>query len=148
MDFWAIILLAINISFMGGILYIFRKKKTGLAKKLIMRPDTGSDPLTDELKRGLREVKLLTAGLNRQRLELEDYERVVKESQRRLESIIKEAEAAGRKLDLMQSERRDESYSRAMGLIKNGVPADEVTSRLGLLNGEMELITALSSIKM
>lgn len=99
----------------------------------------GTPERDDELYEEVGRVRRLAAELNKGRLDLEWAERSLREKSRRLDTLIAKAEQA---LDRASSVQ-DDDYSKAGVLLELGLPTDEITKRLDLTSGELELIERL-----
>ncbi|MBI2413291.1 MAG: DUF2802 domain-containing protein [Deltaproteobacteria bacterium] len=147
MELWVIVLSAVDIALMGGILYIMSGKKT----RQRLAPESTTVPAFDqvrELQSELSGIKTLSAELERKKAAFERHENTINERTRRLDAIVKQAEDSARKLEaLYVSERNEDMYSKAVRMLKSGTPADEIVRSLGLLNGEVELISSLNNYR-
>lgn len=147
MELWVIVLSAVDIALMGGILYIMSGKKT----QQRLAPESTTVPAFDqvrELQSELSGIKTLSAELERKKAAFERHENTINERTRRLDAIVKQAEDSARKLEaLYVSERNEDMYSKAVRMLKSGTPADEIVRSLGLLNGEVELISSLNNYR-
>lgn len=145
MELWVIVLSAVDLALMGGILYIMARKKT--AERPAFEPAVPLDQVM-ELKSELTGIKRLSAELERKKAAFERHESIISERTRRLDAAVRQAEDSAKKLEaLYVSERNDDMYSKAVRMLKSGTPADEVVKSLGLLNGEVELISSLNNYR-
>jgi len=134
MMLWGVILLVINLALIGSIFYIM----------LFRRPvrqayPAVQDELVKKLNDSLSEVKTVFEKLEKKSVDLSAHEKGLRERQRALDELIARAkEAAGR-----SGEQGDDVYSKAMKMLKSGVPAGEIARNLGLMNGEAELMSSL-----
>ncbi|MBI5454772.1 MAG: DUF2802 domain-containing protein [Deltaproteobacteria bacterium] len=145
MELWVIVLSAVDLALMGGILYIIAGKKTQ------QRPGPESAPSRDhikELESEITGIKRLSSELERKKAVFERHENTMDERTRRLDAAVKQAEDSAKKLEaLYVSERNEDMYSKAVRMLKSGTPADEVVRSLGLLNGEVDLISSLNNYR-
>lgn len=153
MSLSAIMLLVVDMFLMGGMLYIliFRKNKTSrisfLPEPQNKRSVENPPALIAELKEELESVRRIAAGLEKKRLDFEAYERALLEKNGRLESLVKKAEESASNMDMPLNQPDEDIYSKAMKMLKMGIPANEVIRSLGVLSGEVELISALSNFR-
>jgi len=115
-----------------------RAEKAG-AEQETSEPDDAQDMGDGLLHEEVGRVRRLAAELNKGRLDIEWAERSLREKSRRLDMLIAKAEQA---LD-RASGAQDDDYSKAGMLLELGLPADEITKRLDLTSGELELIERL-----
>ncbi len=145
MELWVIVLSAVDLALMGGILYIIA------SKKIVQRPDPQSAPSRDQIKELESEItgiKRLSTELEKKKAVFERHEQTMDERTRRLDAAVKQAEDSAKKLKaLYVSERNEDMYSKAVHMLKAGTPADEVVRSLGLLNGEVDLISSLNNYR-
>ncbi|MDP2690752.1 MAG: DUF2802 domain-containing protein [Deltaproteobacteria bacterium] len=125
-----------------GILYFYRGSFLGHAERA--ESACAKSDETDALKEEVRKVRLLAAELTRGRLDIEWSERQLEDKSKRLDLLINKAEETLRKAASAQVRTSTDNYSKAGLLLEMGLPADEIKSRLGLLNGEVELIESLN----
>lgn len=150
MVLWGLILLCIDLALMGAVLYIISTRRKTLNETITKAEKniSYSHALVAELKEGLKEVRQGCARLDKRSSELADFESSLLEKQKRLEDAIRKAEETAKNIDLLYANHlKDDNYTKAMRLIKMGIPGEEVTKNLGLLNGELELISAISEYK-
>jgi hypothetical protein len=139
MLFWGVILLIINLALLGSIFYIilFRKPVAGSSSVAA----AVQDELVKRLNDGLSEVKSVADRFETRSVDLSKYENGLKERQLVLEDLIKKARASA------NSHQREahsvDVYSKALKMLKSGVPAGEIARSLGLLSGEAELLSSL-----
>lgn len=147
MELWVIVLSAVDLVLMGGILYIMAGKKT----QQRLAPESATVPALDqvrELQSELTGIKRLSAELERKTADFDRYEDTINERTRRLDTAVKQAEDSAKKLEaLYVSERNEDMYTKAVRMLKAGTPADEVVRSLGLLNGEVALISSLNNYR-
>ncbi len=134
MMLWGVILLVINLALLGSIFYII----------LFRRPVKHAAPAhQDELVRKLNgridEVKTVFEKLEKKSVDLSMHEKGLKERQAALDELMDRAKASSRN----KEEHGEDVYSKAMKMLKSGVPAGEIARRLGLMNGEAELMSSL-----
>lgn len=150
MVLWGIILLAVDMALMGAILYILSGRRKTLNESISKAEKniSYSHGLVAQLKEELKEVKAAASRLDMKTIECAGLEKTLAEKQMRLESVVKQAEDTARNIDLLYATHlKDDNYTKAMRLVKMGIPADEVTKNLGLLKGEFDLISSISSYK-
>lgn len=136
MVLWGVILLLVNLAFMGGILYIiFFKKPLQRAQGTPAVPIELIKRLNDELA----EVKGVARKLETRSNDLSRYENGLKERQIVLEDLISKAKASA----AAPQGGHEDIYSKALKMLKSGVPAGEIARSLGLLRGEAELLSSL-----
>ncbi|OGP21324.1 MAG: hypothetical protein A2054_08005 [Deltaproteobacteria bacterium GWA2_55_10] len=135
MFIWAVILLAVNVAFMSGILYILLFRRGGMNRA----PDSSmGDALLADLKKELNEVRAAASQLGS---DFERYGRKLSGRTSEIEEMIRKVQAAGREEDIQRLS--EDVYSKALRMHRSGVPASDVAKSLGLLNGEAELLFSL-----
>jgi len=139
MNFWALILLTINIALLGVIVYIM------LFSKRVLRAQAGShgseDVLVKSFNEGLDEMRAVARRLETRGAELSMRENGLREKHAALEKLLLRAMSpadGGR-----DSSRGKDIYERALSMLKSGVPSSEIARSLGLLSGEAELLSSL-----
>lgn len=133
MVIWAVILLAVNVAFMSGILYILLFRRGAMSRT----PDlAAADARLAGLKNELDVVRRTASKLG---VDFECYASKLSEQQAEIEEMIGKVQAAGRAEEL----HREDVYSKAVLMHRSGVPASDVAKSLGLLNGEAELLFSL-----
>lgn len=145
MELWVIVLSAVDLALMGGILYIMAKKKD------LQRSAPDSAPSIDHIKALESEIsgiRKLSAELERKKAVFERHEHTMCERTRRLDAAVNQAEESAKKLEARYlSEKNEEMYGRAVSMLKAGTPVDEVVRNLGLLSGEVDLMSALNNYR-
>lgn len=140
MMFWGVILLIVNLALIGSIFYIILFRKP-VARAAHGAPAAIQDELVKKLNDGLSEVKSVAQKLESRSVDLSKYENGLKQRQAVLEELIVKAKASA---NLPQREAQAEDiYSKALKMLKSGVPAGEIARSLGLLSGEAELLSSL-----
>lgn len=133
MIFWGLILLMVNLAFLAGIVYIvFFKRPLARAQGAPSVPIDLLARLGDELK----EVRGVARRLETRSADLTRYEAGLRQTEARLDELMRKASATG-------GARDEDIHSRALSMLKSGVPAQEIARSLGLLKGEAELLTSL-----
>ncbi|MBE7414823.1 MAG: hypothetical protein HS130_06195 [Deltaproteobacteria bacterium] len=131
MFIWAVVLIVINVAFMGGILYILLFRRGAVAAPAVHAGTAGLEELRTELTEIRRAASALGSEIRRTEAGL---------------SGKKAALDAGPHGALQYSgapEGRDDVYSRALKMQNSGVPVNEIARVVGLLNGEVELLCSL-----
>ncbi|MBI4949484.1 MAG: DUF2802 domain-containing protein [Deltaproteobacteria bacterium] len=145
MELWVLVLSAVDLALMGGILYIMARKKA------LQRPNNASAPSVDrikELENEISGIRKLSAELERKKAAFERHEDTMGERTRRLDAAVKQAEDSAKKLEARYlSEKNEDMYGRAVKMLKAGTPADEVVRGLGLLSGEVDLMSSLNNYR-
>ncbi|MBI5643126.1 MAG: DUF2802 domain-containing protein [Deltaproteobacteria bacterium] len=152
MELWVVVLSVVDIAIMGGIFFIMAGRRTKFADNLVKgSSESRSDASTAlilSLKDEIAGVKRLYAELEKKKLDLDWNERALVEKNVRLDSLIRQADEGAKKIEaLYVNQKSDEAYSKAVRMLKTGIPANEVIQNLGLLNGEVELISALNNYR-
>ncbi len=154
MGYWTLTLLALDVVFMAGVLYMLSGRGSRLTDALVSggRRDAGpgAEPgiLIGELKDELDAVKRTSAQFKEKQVVLEDYERTVMDRGRSLDRMIKEVDKSIEDIRCSSGLRdTDDVYKRAMEMVGKGIPVDRVMKSLGILEGEAELISALDSYR-
>lgn len=139
MMLWGVILLIVNLALIGSIFYIM------LFRKPVARAQGAPAVLQDELLRklndGLSEVKSVAQKLESRSVDLSKYENGLKQRQAVLEELIVKARASAN--SPQREAQAEDIYSKALKMLKSGVPAGEIARSLGLLSGEAELLSSL-----
>ncbi|MBI1911731.1 MAG: DUF2802 domain-containing protein [Deltaproteobacteria bacterium] len=149
---WAIILFAVDLALMGGIFYILISRRSKY-KTVQNQPQEQANPknsstLIIELKNDITSVKKLAMQLEKKQMDFENYEKTLKANNRKLETVIKHAEASAKNLELLYADQRsDDNYSKAIKMLRSGTSKEEIVRNLGLLNGEVELISSINNYK-
>jgi hypothetical protein len=139
MMLWGVILLIVNLALIGSIFYILLFRKP--VAKAQGSPAVVQDELAQRFSEGIEEVKTVFEKLESRSVDLSRYENGLKQRQAVLEELIEKAKAAA---TCPQREAGSEDvYSRALKMLKSGVPAGEIARSLGLLSGEAELLSSL-----
>lgn len=160
METLAIIFIALNLALMGLVSYLLITRKEvnkdavdaaavkAVAAVSIPRPMTHSDyQIIAELKEEITNVKVVASRLERKNIDLDIKERQFDEKLKRLDILLRSADDAAHRMERHRPAQRDEeTYVRALNMIKTGVPPEEVGKGLGLLNGEVELLSGISDI--
>lgn len=145
MELWVIVLSAVDLALMGGILYIMARKKAP------QRSAPAPAPSIDHIKALESEIsgiRKLSAELERKKAVFERHEDTMGERTRRLDAAVKQAEESAKKLEARYlSEKNEDMYGKAVRMLKAGTPVDEVVRDLGLLSGEVDLMSALNNYR-
>lgn len=148
------IFFAASIVLAGSILYFyFSGAMQGVFKKPVVPaapPEDASgrhDGVRETLMEEIRGVKLLAAELRKRQLDLEWSERQIDERIKKLDSLIESADETMKKASLEEHRMKTDKYARAGLLLEMGLPPEEVKCRLGLLEGEAELIESLGGYR-
>ncbi len=158
MGYWVISLMALDLVFMAGVLYLLATR----GKSIVAGPGlaaAAADPpvyplgLMEELKGELEAVKKNSAEFEKKQQSLESYEKTIRERRRSLDRMIKEADKsiddARYTAPPQTSEPRktDLVYKRAMEMLDKGTSVASVMNTLGIVEGEAELISALNGYR-
>lgn len=139
MMLWGVILLIVNLALIGAIFYII------LFRKPVVRaqgaPVAVQEKLVRELNNGISEVKSVAQKLESRSMDLSKYENGLRERQAVLEELIVKASVSAN--SPQREAHAEDVYSRALKMLKSGVPAGEIARSLGLLSGEAELLSSL-----
>lgn len=139
MMFWGVILLIVNLALIGSIFYII------LFRKPVARAQGAPAAIQDELVKkfndGLSEVMSVAQKLESRSVDLSKYENGLKQRQAVLEELIVKAKASAN--SPQREAQAEDIYSKALKMLKSGVPAGEIARSLGLLSGEAELLSSL-----
>ncbi|MBI5237663.1 MAG: DUF2802 domain-containing protein [Deltaproteobacteria bacterium] len=158
MFYWGIALLAIDAALLAGILYVIIVRGGVKLSGTALNRQGGIDSpykseaalLMEEMKKEFFGIRKNAAELERKWVDLDGYERIFDDRLKKIDSAIKKSEDHRREAASRPASAHPASgdaYSRAVRLLENGISAEEVIERLGLLKGEAELITALNSYK-
>jgi hypothetical protein len=154
MGYWTLTLLALDVVFMAGVLYMLSGRGSGITDALVSRgsqdagPGASSSVLIGELKDELDAVKKTSAQFKKKQAVLEDYERTIRDRGRSLDRMIKKVDESIDDARYLSGVREtDDVYKRAMEMMGNGAPVGMVIKNLGIQRGEAELISALNSYR-
>jgi hypothetical protein len=128
MILWGVILLIVNLALIGSIFYIILYRKP--VARAQSAPFAIQDDLVKKLNDGLSEVKSVARKLESRSMDLSKYEELIVKAKASANSPRREAQA-------------EDIYSKALKMLKSGVPAGEIARSLGLLSGEAELLSSL-----
>ena len=158
MGYWVISLMALDLVFMAGVLYLLSNRSKAVASTPPLA-DSAADSavypleLMEELKSELEAVKKSSAEFEKKQQSLESYEKTIRERRKRLDRMIKEADKSiddacyGAPASNRGPQKMDLVYKRAMEMLDRGTSVDSVMNTLGIVEGEAELISALSSYR-
>lgn len=138
MMLWGVILLIVNLALIGAIFYIILFRKPVRAQGA---PVAVQEKLVRELNHGISEVKSVAQKLESRSMDLSKYENGLRERQAVLEELIVKASVSAN--SPQREAAAEDVYSRALKMLKSGVPAGEIARSLGLLSGEAELLSSL-----
>ncbi len=156
MGYWTLTLLALDVVFMVGVLYMLSGRGSRITDALVSmgggRQDAGpgAEPrvLIKELKDELNAVKRTSAQFEKKQAVMDDYERTMRDRRRSLDRMIREVDKSIEDIrcssGLLDT---DDVYKRAMEMIGKGTSVDRVMKSLGIQEGEAELIFALNSYR-
>jgi hypothetical protein len=156
MGYWTLTLLALDVVFMAGVLYMLSGRGSRITDALVsggggrQEAGPGAEPrvLIKELKDELDAVKRTSAQFEKKQAVLEDYEITIRDRRRSLDRMIREVDKSVEDIRCSSRDRdRDDVYKRAMEMIGKGTSVDRVMKSLGILEGEAELISALNSYR-
>ncbi len=154
MDYWTLTLLALDLVFMAGVLYMLSGRGSGITGALVSggrrdaEPDASSGVLIGELKDELDAAKRTSAQFKKKQAALDDYEKTIRDRGRSLDRMIKEVDKSIEDIRFSSGSRDTEDlYKKAMEMVSKGIPVDRVMKSLGILEGEAELISALDSYR-
>lgn len=139
MFIWAVVLLVINIAFMGGILYILLcGRGTAAASPAGSAGTAGIEGLKKELSEIRRAASALGSEIDRAGTDFADRKAALEK--------IADTVGAGRGPGAFHEGRTEDVYSKALKMYSSGVPVNEIAKILGLLNGEAELLCSLKRL--
>lgn len=134
---WALVLLVINIAFMGGILYILLFRRGGGAPPPIAHTGTAE---IEKLRTEIGEIRRAASALG------SEIKRTEAGCAERKAAFGGGAANVGQCRGVHDEGRADDVYSRALKMYGSGVPVNEIARVLGLLNGEAELLCSLKRL--
>ncbi len=148
MNKWNIILLVFDIALMGVVLFLLFRMRSS-AKAVSYVPG-------DLLEGELLKVKKAARSLELKRAEMDSLGEELKEKQGHLESVIGKVEAVidsmaapgagGESSETEAEPSRSETLAMAREMISEGKSIDEISARLKLYRGELELLKSLDEI--
>lgn len=151
---WWIVFLAFDIALMGAIFYIlvFRKNRSRPAThRVTAKVPAVKDPAPSilmELKEELDSVRKTAADLEKKRIELDAFDRGLRERYIRLDEMLKKAAESAKDIEVIREGRASEdTYCKAMKMLRMGHRVEDVVKNLGILNGEAELISAINDYR-
>jgi len=139
MNFWALILLTINIGLLGTIVYIMLFSKRALRTQAAL--DGSEDVLVRSFNEGLNEMRTVARRLEARNAELSMHENGLREKHAALEKLLVKAMSPAN--DGRDASRGKDIYASALSMLKSGMPSSEIAKSLGLLSGEAELLNSL-----
>lgn len=134
MFIWAVVLLVINVAFMGGILYILLCGRSAVAAPGAHAGTHDLEKLRTELTEMRRAASALGSEIRRTEAGLSGKKAAL------------DAVPPGALQYSGAPEGRDDVYSRALKMQSSGVPVSEIARVLGLFNGEVELLCSLKRL--
>ncbi len=144
-------LLVLDILLMSGFLF-FIKKRTEPSATPAVHGKALKDR-ADDLKdlASINKTEVLTENLPRIDLkgtDLEHLEKSLLEREKKLESLTKKVEERLKNIDLLCEELlNNDIYSLALRMVRKGSSQEDITRKLGLLNGETELIESIRNYR-
>ncbi len=149
-----IVFLAFDIALLGAVLYIMAFRKNASRR---FAPDVASGSETRkeatpsilmELKTELAAARKTVSELEKKRGELDAFDRMLRERYSKLDEVLKKAAESAKEIEVIRDGRASEdTYYKAMKLLRLGLPVDEVVRNLGILKGEAELISAINDYR-
>ncbi|HXI10414.1 MAG TPA: DUF2802 domain-containing protein [Thermodesulfobacteriota bacterium] len=149
-----IVFLAFDVALLGAIFYILAFRKSASRR---FAPDVASGSearngaapsILMELKTELAAARKTVSELEKKRVELDAFERMLRERYSKLDEILKKAAESAKEVEVIRDGRASEdTYYKAMKLLRLGLPVDEVVKNLGILKGEAELISAINDYR-
>lgn len=121
-----------------------------ISRKKSKSSDVELNELKAELLAGLKDVRRMTLNLEKKQLELEKNAKLVKDMSVRLEAAKKQAEEEKKEVNemrLLLSGDSGDNYSKAMKMIRLGIPDKDISKSLGILSGELELMNSLRNLR-
>ncbi len=161
MDKWTIIFLAFDIVLMGVvIILLFRVRSTAArAGSSLEKATSSSGETPGAFDTEFKKVQKAAKSLELKRAEMDLLCRELKEKQDQLESVIGKVEAvidtmavpaaaAGRPVENASDEEpsRGETLAMAREMISEGKSFSEITEKLKLYRGELELLKSLEKL--
>ncbi|MBI5468722.1 MAG: DUF2802 domain-containing protein [Deltaproteobacteria bacterium] len=151
---WWIVFLAFDIALMGAVFYIlvFRKNRSRpAAHPVTAKAPAVKDPAPSilmELKEELVSVRKTAADLEKKRIELDAFDRGLRERYIRLDEMLKKAAESAKDTEVIREGRASEdTYRKAVKMLRMGHHVEDVVKNLGILNGEAELISAINDYR-
>lgn len=151
---WCIVFLAFDIVLVGAFFYIlaFRKNRSRPAgPSTTAKVPAVKDPAPSilmELKEELVSVRKTAAGLEKKRIELDAFDRGLREKYIKLDEMLKKAAESAKDIETIREGRSSEdTYSKAMKMLRMGHRVEDVVKNLGILNGEAKLISAINDYR-
>jgi hypothetical protein len=148
---WWIVFLAFDIILMGAFFYIlaFRKNMSRPApSSKIPAVKDHAPSILMELKEELVSVRKTAAALEEKRIELDAFDRGLRERYIKLDEMLKKAAESAKEIEAFRDARSSEdTYSRAIKMLRMGQPVEDVVKNLGILKGEAELISAINDYR-
>lgn len=149
-----IVFLTFDIALLGAIFYILAFRKNASRR---FTPDVASGAearngaapsILMELKTELAAARKTVYELEKKRVELDAFDRMLRERYSKLEETLKKAAESAKEVEVIGDGRASEdTYYKAMKLLRLGLPVDEVVKNLGILKGEVELISAINDYR-
>lgn len=154
MPAWWIVFLAFDVALMGAIFYIMAFRKNtfrGYASDAASGPQTlkGATPsILMELKSELAAARKTVSELEKKRAELDAFDGTLRGRYLKLDEMLEKAAESSKEIEVIRDAHASEdTYYKAMKLLRLGLPVDEVAKDLGILKGEAELISAINDYR-
>ncbi len=144
-------LLALDILLMSGFLFFIKKRAEPSAKPAA--PGKTLKGRADGLKdlASMNKSQAFTENLSHLDLKVSDLEHLEKsllEREKKLDSLTKKVEERLKNIDLLYEEQlNNDIYSLALRMVRKGSSQEDITKKLGLLNGEAELIESIKNYR-
>ncbi len=141
MVYWSIFLLAADVILVTGILYYLIAKKPEQALPPALSPHTSGEG------EGHGDYKRLAMEIKDRQKDFEAYEKRLIERQKKIDSLLDSVEESVRTKPDAQNKDVMDVYTRAVEMMRRGVPSDEIMASLGISWGEAELISGIARLR-
>lgn len=139
MVYWSIFLLAADVLLVTGILYYLIAKKPEQALPPAFSPHPSGE--------GDGDYKRLAMEIKDKQKDFEAYEKRLIERQKKIDSLLDRVEESVRTKPDARNKDAMDVYTRAVEMMRRGVPSDEIMASLGISWGEAELISGIARLR-
>ena len=141
MVYWSIFLLAADVILVSGILYYLIAKKPEQALPAELSLHTAGAAV------GHGDYKKLAMEIKDKQKDFEAYEKRLIERQKKIDSLLDRVEESVRSKPDARNKDAMDVYARAVEMMRQGVPSDEIMACLGISWGEAELISGIARLR-
>lgn len=147
---WGSVMLLINIALVSSIIIILVRCKTAVKADIAKAGENlaASAAVVDAFNGEMTALRCAADAGEASVRSIKEMETRIVERQREIEQVLSRARDVARHIDAIYNRRHEGvDYSDALKLLESGMPSEDVMARLGLLKGEFELISSISSYR-